>query len=275
MLPITAPACAPVGVLLVHGLGGTEFDLGAVYKALRQTGVDTHTLTLPGHGLQPEDLLGITAEDWVEAVSATYRELLPRYRTLHLVGMCLGALLVIEVAKREHHHNGNLVALAPPVFINGWSMPWYRALRHLVYRLPGGLANRMRVVEAEPFGVKNARIRRMVCQQFAQNHPFHYGWIPLSCIRQVDRLRGWVKRSLADIRSPTLIIHSREDELTSLRSAELLVRRIGAQTARMDVLENSYHMICVDNDRHLVARKVLAHLGLGLAAQPVAEQACA
>src|SRR5207244_48664 len=125
-----------VGALLIHGLGGTQYDLGSLQQTLRRNGVESHTLTLPGHGGQPEDLLGVTAEEWFDAVRSQYRELLAQYDTLHVIGICMGALLAIELVKRERHQCGKLVALSTPVYIDGWSTPWYRALRHLVYKLP-------------------------------------------------------------------------------------------------------------------------------------------
>src|SRR4029453_7965097 len=51
------------------------------------------------------------------------------------------------------------------------------------------------------------------------------------------------------------------DELTSLRSANFLVETIGGARARMVVLEDSYHMVCVDNDREIVAKNVLEFFG--------------
>jgi carboxylesterase len=248
------------GALLVHGLGGTQYDLGSMHKLLRRAGVDTHSLTLPGHGGQPEDLLAVTAEQWVEAVTLKYRELRLQYETLHLVGMCMGSLLAIEVAKRECHERGRLIALAPPIYIDGWSTPWYREVRHLVYRVPFA-PQRMRVVEEEPFGIKNELVRSIVKAKFERGDNFHYRWVPLYCIQQVDRLRAWVKAGLSAIRCPTLVVHAKEDELTSPRSAHFLLREIGQAHARMVLLENSYHMICVDNDREQVGDEVLLHLG--------------
>jgi carboxylesterase len=67
-----------------------------------------------------------------------------------------------------------------------------------------------------------------------------------------------------EIRCPTLVVHAREDELTSLRSANFLVEQIGGGRARMVVLEDSYHMICVDNDREIVAKNVLEFFGAAL-----------
>ncbi|MFG0233016.1 acyl-CoA-binding protein [Achromobacter sp. 413638] len=242
------------GVLLIHGLGGTQYDLGAMHKILRRAGVETHALTLPGHGAAPEDLIGVRAESWLDAVTAKYREVAGRHDTLHVMGMCLGGLLAVELCKRENHRKGRLVSLAAPVFIDGWSTPWYRGLRHLVYRIPG-LADGMRVEEEEPYGLKNELVRSIVKAKFERGENFHYRWVPLSCVREVDRLRGWVMRGLDAIACPTLIMHAHEDELTSARSAHFL--RDGIADSRLVLLDNSYHMICVDNDRDRVAAEVL------------------
>jgi carboxylesterase len=120
---------AEQAVFLIHGLGGTQYDMGSMHKRLKLAGFDTHSLTLPGHGTTPEDLVGIVAEDWLTACRRMYAELAERYRTLHLMGMCMGALLATEVAKQERHDKGRLIALAPPIFIDGWATPWYRVLR--------------------------------------------------------------------------------------------------------------------------------------------------
>ncbi|WP_432721312.1 alpha/beta fold hydrolase [Jeongeupia wiesaeckerbachi] len=256
----TADACNPVGVLLVHGLGGTQYDLGSLHKILKRAGVEAHTVTLPGHSGQPEDLLSVRAEDWVAVVEARYRELATLHPTLHVVAMCLGSLISIEAIKRIEQPSGKLVLLAPPVFLDGWATPWYWIFRHIVYRIPY-FARSMKIAEEEPFGVKNDLVRAIVKAKFERGDDFHYPWVPLACIKQVDRLRSWIGKGLDAIRSPTLIIHAREDDLTSPRSAEFLVREMG-DMARMVILENSYHMICVDNDRDQVAIEMLRHLEL-------------
>ena len=246
------------GALLIHGLGGTQFDLGSMHKVLQRAGVETHAVTLPGHGSQPEDLVPISYEDWLDTVTASYRELAPQYDTFHVMGMCLGSLLALALCERVQHSKGKLVTLAPPVFIDGWSTPWYRQLRHVVYCIPG-MSAKMKVEEDEPFGIKNATVRAIVKAKFARGDNFHYRWVPLACIRQVDRLRRQVLAGAGNISCPTLVVHAREDELTSLKSAEFLQATL--PDVRVVVLENSYHMICVDNDRDLVTNSVLEFFG--------------
>jgi len=247
-----------VGALLIHGLGGTEFDMGALHKVLARAGVEPHGVTLPGHAGCPEDLLDVRVEDWMAVVTQRYRELCAQYDVLHVIGMCLGALLAVEVCKRESHTRGALVSLAAPVFLDGWSMPWYRAVRYLAYRLPG-VRRHIRVREEDPYGVKSELVRAFIKAGFARGDGFHYQWVPLACVRQVDRLRGMVRRGLERMRCPTLIMHAEEDELTSPRSARYLERRITHATLVM--LQDSYHMICVDQERERVMRNVLGFLG--------------
>ena len=86
--PPPAGAQTPDGVFLIHGLGGTQYDLGSMHKRLKNAGLVTHSLTLPGHGTKPEDLVGVTAEDWIDAVVTKYREIRDAHPTLHLMGMC-------------------------------------------------------------------------------------------------------------------------------------------------------------------------------------------
>jgi carboxylesterase len=236
-----------------------------MHKRLKNAGFVTHSLTLPGHGTTPEDLVKVTAEDWMEAVTAKYHEVAALHDNFHIMGMCMGALLATELAKRQKHTRGKLIALAPPIYIDGWATAWYTPLRHLIYYVPGVQA-RMKVEEEDPFGIKNEQLRAIVKAKFARGENFHYRWVPLACVRQVDRLRGWVMTGLKDMASETLVIHAREDELTSLNSANYLVEQIGGAKARMVVLENSYHMICVDNDREQVARNVLEFFGASSAA---------
>jgi carboxylesterase len=263
--PVAAPSPVATAdaVFLIHGLGGTQYDLGSMHKRLKNAGFVTHSLTLPGHGTSPEDLANVTAEDWIDAVVAKYREVRDQHPRLHVMGMCMGALLAATLAQRERHDKGNLVLLAPPVYIDGWATPWYRGLRPLMYHVPG-VGRTMKIEEEDPFGIKNEQLRAIVKAKFERGENFHYRWVPLECIRQVDRLRAIVMKGAKDIRCPTLVVHAREDELTSLRSANFLVEKIGGARARMVVLEDSYHMVCVDNDREIVAKNVLEFFGAAL-----------
>ena len=63
-------------------------------------------------------------------------------------------------------------------------------------------------------------------EKFARGDNFHYNWFPLECVRQVDRLRAMVRKDLRKIEASTLVIHAREDDLTSLNSAYYVIQNI-------------------------------------------------
>jgi len=259
------------GVFLIHGLGGTQYDMGSMHKRLKNAGFVTHSLTLPGHGTKPEDLLGVTAEDWIDAVVQKYREIRDQHQTLHVMGMCMGSLLAAALAEREGHAKGRLVLLAAPVHIDGWATPWYRFMRPFLYHVPR-LPQTMKIEEEDPFGIKNEQLRAIVKAKFERGENFHYRWVPLECMRQVDRLRAIVMKGASRIACHTLVVHAREDELTSMRSANFLVEAIGGARARMVILEDSYHMICVDNDREIVAKNVLEFFGAAMPGASLANE---
>jgi carboxylesterase len=253
-------------VLLVHGLGGTPHDLGQLQSRINGLGMQTADLMLPGHGSQPEALRDVTLEDWIDALRGKLASLRERFRAIHVVGMCMGALLALEVSKREalgSNGRDRLILLAPPLFLDGWSLPWYRSIRHALYRIPM-LADYIRIPERSPYGVKNQRLRTVLKRRFSRGDNRHYNWVPLSTIRELDRLRRMAMNGLARLQCSTLLVHSVDDELTSLKSAQYIRDRINegqaTRKARLAALSDSYHMICIDNEREDVASQVTGFL---------------
>lgn len=247
-------------VLMIHGLGGTQDEFGALPAKFQKAGLVVHSLVLPGHGGQPADLNDVVMEDWLKAVCAKYDEVTRVHQTVHLVGMCMGALLVCELAKLKAHTNGKLVMLAPTLYLDGWSMPWYHLVRALHYLVPM-LRRWVQIPEEEPYGIKNERLRAIVKKRFERGDNFHYPWMPLQSIWQLDRLRRLVRLRLSSVVCKTLIVHAKEDEFSTPRSAFALQAGIGEGNAKIVILDNSFHMICIDNDKELVASAVLTFLG--------------
>jgi carboxylesterase len=89
---------------LIHGLGGTAATMAPLADALAAAGHEVHTVTLPGHGTDPEDLVGVGWSDWLAAV--------PHAEVL--IGQSMGATLALTVAAVNHHVR-LVVAINPPV----------------------------------------------------------------------------------------------------------------------------------------------------------------
>jgi len=67
--------------------------------------------------------------------------------------------------------------------------------------------------------------------------------------------------------APTLLLSSTEDHVVPVENGEELVARVRAPLSRI-MLENSYHVATLDNDRDVVEAASMAHLAEHLGRSP-------
>jgi len=72
-------------------------------------------------------------------------------------------------------------------------------------------------------------------------------------LRQLRALIARVKRQVPTVRTPSLILHAHDDDITGVRNALFLQDRL-AGPRRTVLLDDCYHMITVDRQRDLVVR---------------------
>jgi carboxylesterase len=150
---------------------------------------------------------------------------------------------------------------------DGWNMPRFAAAApviQLVANLP--LVRNLAWAETHPFGLKDERLRSL-----AERAPdgFIEGAIdrlPLGALYHMYRMGRRLERIGKTIKTPTLILHASDDDMSHPRNAYRLERALGGPT-KLHLLEDSYHMIHVDQERDLVAALTAAFFG--------AESACA
>lgn len=104
----------PTGVVLLHGLGGSNAYWGAAYDALADTG----RLVVPdllGFGASPRPPSGYTTDDHVDALIAVLDEV--GVAGPVVVGAhSLGCLLALALARRRPDLVAGVVALCPPIY---------------------------------------------------------------------------------------------------------------------------------------------------------------
>jgi carboxylesterase len=244
---------------MIHGLGGTRHDFGSLDKKLEESGCDVYLPSLPGHGSRPDQLRSVSLRDYMRVLVSAYRDLSKRYARVDVAGISMGALLALMLCSRARVKPGRLILLSPPLFLDGWGVSRFKPLRYLLYCVPG-LRDFIRVPEGEPFGIKNTRIRALIRRHLQKGSGIHYPYVPLGAIAQVDWMRFAAKRGLHRVACPTLVMHSEEDEITSIRSAEFVCERLGTRDVTFVRLTDSYHMITLDNERERVADCTLAFM---------------
>ena len=238
-------------VVLLPGLCGSELEMGAIPRLLKQS---NHTYTIPrikGYSAHT----GLTGyQEWIDSVDQYVTDLSQTHHSISIAGLSMGATLALAVAEQNSKVHG-LVILSPVFLFDGWSVPWYYPFLALLYKI--GIRN-WHFKEREPFGVKNVELRRHIRKAVMANTVSELGaaHLPAVHLYQSLELVKATKKDLSSITADTLIIHAIDDETASPKNPEIIMDRISSETCRMIWLGNSYHMITVDNEREVVANEV-------------------
>ena len=76
-------------------------------------------------------------------------------------------------------------------------------------------------------------------------------------MHELFKLIREVKRELPTITTPALLLHSREDDLTSIKNPDYVEAKIGSKIVRKIILDDSYHMMTIDNQKDRVAEETI------------------
>ncbi len=239
-------------VLALHGLRSTPLELQPLLKALHRAGFTVDAPHLTGYGYSDKASIG-SWRDWLEEAVARFDTLAAKYSRVAICGLSMGATLALAVAAERKGAVAAIGALSTTLYFDGWNTPWYRFLSPLGYFTP--LRHRMLIHETSPFGIKNERLREWIERQVAAGPISTVGAsvVSLPALHEAEKLMRYTRSHLPQVVAPTLILHSSEDDIASLKSAFLVQRRVQAQVVSLVLLHDSYHMITLDNERDRVA----------------------
>ncbi|MBS0267902.1 MAG: alpha/beta fold hydrolase [Proteobacteria bacterium] len=243
-----------VGVLLIHGLCGTPAEMRFVAMSLARAGYTVHCPTLAGHGGSRQDIVKTTWQDWYRSAEAALDEIRKDCDTVIVGGLCLGSLIGLHLAANNRDKVQGVALFSPTLWINGWAMPWYTKLFSLVRSR--WIANLMLFPDAASLGIKCPRVRDFVRAALTASDGSDLGTVgtPGAMVLEHRRLASAAKKVLGKIAQPTLIIHSREDDYANLNNAVYVQANLAAP-ADLVVLDDSYHMVTLDKQRHVVVEK--------------------
>ncbi len=260
-------------VLALHGLRSTPLELQPLLKALHRAGFTVDAPHLAGYGFSADASTG-SWRDWLDEAVARFDALAAQYGQVAVCGLSMGATLALAVAAERSGGVAAVGALSTTLYYDGWNTPWYRFLSPLGYFTP--LRHRMVIRETSPFGIKNERLREWIERQVAAGPISAVGASALSlpALHEAEKLMRYTRRHLPQVVAPTLILHSSEDDIASLKSARLVQRRVQAHDVRLIQLHDSYHMLTLDNERERVAALTVDFFQVsGIAVQAVAQPA--
>lgn len=235
--PIYAEGSGPngrIGVLLIHGFGGSPRSLQELALRCADTGYTVALPLLAGHGRTPEDMEASRWNEWTADVEQAYEWLRARTDRVFVCGLSMGGTLALWVAER-HPEVAGLVS------INS-------IIRHPLERVML-LIGRFRIprwVKAIGNDAKAERVDERA-----------YDRIPMRSTRELALLSREVRSGLGDVRCPALLFSSVVDHVVPPANQRELHDAIGSADKTFVELHDCYHVATMDCEKEQVFARTL------------------
>ena len=245
-------------MLLIHGLAGTPKEMDSVGMRLHKYGFTVSIPVLAGHCGDTASLLASDRHDWEETVEKAYRELAEQTDVVFAGGLSAGALLAVQLAHKHPEIRG-LSLYSVTIKWDGWSIPRRGVLLAPLLHLPW-FRKRYRLREAFPYGIKNENLRDRIIMRLESGDTSAAGHTdtPGETLLEMLRIIAQAKKLMPQVKSPTLIVHAAEDDMVDVKNAYYVQNRMGGQ-AELLVLNDSYHLVTIDQERQTVAKETARH----------------
>ena len=248
------------GVLLIHGLTGTPMEMKLLGKGLNRAGFTVHGMQLAGHCGNVDDLLATGWHDWYASVEEAADELRSKVDHLFVGGLSMGALLALKLAAERPDQVCGVGVYGATFRYDGWSIP---AVARLSFLLPLfkklGIGRNRSFMEAPPYGIRDERLRAQVSSAMLGGDIAAAGLPgnPWYSLADMYELAADVRQRLSQVTAPCLVAHASEDDVASVKNAELVMREVSAPVELL-LLKDSYHMITIDKERRTLIERSAA-----------------
>jgi carboxylesterase len=249
-----------VGVLLIHGLTGTPTEMRQFGKVIARQGFTVACPELAGHCTTIEMLTKTTWIDWYESIETAFKSLKQECDQVFVVGLCMGSLIALLLAANLGAEVAGVILLSTTFFYDGWNVPKLKQKILLPFVLYTPLKYFIQWEETAPYGIKDERVRAMV-HAVLENRDSEaadkvgYFKIPATVILESVRLIKFTKKVLKKVTVPTLIVHSTEDDIASIKNAHFTQDNISSETIETFFVDDTYHVLTLDKRKDDVAKR--------------------
>jgi carboxylesterase len=248
------------GVLLVHGLTGTPTEMKQFGKVIARQGFTVACPEMAGHCSSIEALTKTKWLDWYQSIEVAFDALKEECEHVFIAGLSMGALIALMVAAKRKKQVAGVILLSTTFFYDGWNVSKFKQKVLLPIVLYSPLKYFLQWEETAPYGIKDERTRALV-HAILENRDSQaadkigYFKTPATVILESVRLIKATKKTLKEVISPTLIVHSTEDDMASLKNAHYTQANIAAETVETFFVDDTYHVLTLDKRKEDVAKR--------------------
>lgn len=211
-------------IIFIHGILESPKQFESFAKVAKDMGCSYSAVLLDGHGRSGKDFANSDMNKWINSVDEELLKYKKQYENIILVGHSMGALLsILAIDKYKDKIKGIMLISAPlKVFVRTNIMVSSVKIALGVVKEEDILT----MHASRAFSVQRCSILT------------YLSWIPR--YKDLFSLIISTRKKLENIQIPTLIIHTKKDELVSSRSLKIF----------KDKLKNNYEIINLEKSGH-------------------------
>ncbi len=249
--------------LLIHGFGGSPFEMEPFVAPLQDAGFAVRNICLPGHGDDPAPFERTFFGDWLAAAEKAYLDLAAQSDRVFVAGFSMGGTLALDLAAR--HNVAGLVCISTPVHVLRL-LPWpLRTLRLCASSLYARAERLLQSQEEHAAAAAKEKERHAASRAMAPWKGYEKK-LRLPQLFSLSRGCAATYRRLPAVTAPLLLLHDRADQLVYAGNAWEIARRVASPQVRMRLTAireeiTSHHMLPTHQEtRALVIAEALAFI---------------
>jgi carboxylesterase len=231
------------GVLCLHGITGTPFEIRPLAEALGRRGCTVLAPTLAGHGGTLADLAASGWQDWLRSAEDALGSLQARVggAPVAICGFSMGGLLALRLAHLFPERVTALVVMSTPLRLRRLQVAGIRALARLPIDYRAHPTACIPKLAGSDISDPDLRYENPGLRAF-----------PIAALKALLDLMDTVRADLPAIQAPALVVHGRQDHTVPMEDSLELTGCLGSSVIERLWLDKSFHIVTLDIERDLV-----------------------
>lgn len=216
-------------VITIHGFSSTPKEVEQLAKFLNTKDLNVYAPRLAGHGTIPEDLKNTLWQDWYKSVSRAITIASLQYEKVYVLGFSTGGLLALLSTKKCFVEFQGIICINAALHLND--------IR--IKTLLPALSFWNDIVKA----FNEDEYAKEYVENIAENPEINYDKFYIDAIEQLNILMHKTQKNLEKIKSPILIIQSKDDPVVNPSSAYEIYEKIQSENKTIKIIDSSKHVI--------------------------------
>jgi esterase/lipase len=229
------------GILLIHGLMAAPFEVKLWADALFAQGYNVYAPRLSGHGTSVFDLATRNKLEWIQAAERGYNILAECSDEVIVAGFSTGAALALDLVIKYPNKFSAAICISAPLKLKKFTAHFASPVHYW---------NKIMAL------LKFNMARKEFVTNHADNPHINYLRCPVVSIVQIKRLMKGVRRDLAKIKLPMLVMHATHDPKVDVQSSKEIYKCIGSTNKTYYEIDFDQHGIINGDIAKTVFRQV-------------------